>query len=150
LRERPEDIGPLALHFVGKAAARFERDVPPLSEEAVCQLEAYRWPGNVRQLRQIVDRLVLTCPRSDTIDGQAVGAALRNETGTAPASGFADILAAGGSLEEGKREFERHAIEHALRLSGGVVAEAARRLKVERTTLTRRCQRLGIRARRQD
>ena len=59
LRERPEDIQPLAEHFLREAAARFGRPQPALDAAAVQTLERYAWPGNVRELKNLVERAVI-------------------------------------------------------------------------------------------
>ncbi|HQF86844.1 MAG TPA: sigma-54 dependent transcriptional regulator [Acidobacteriota bacterium] len=59
LRERPEDIQPLAEHFLREAAARFGRPQPVLDAAAVQALERYAWPGNVRELKNLVERAVI-------------------------------------------------------------------------------------------
>jgi len=59
LRERREDIVPLAEHFAAEAAARFGRPVPGLREESRAALLRHRWPGNVRELKNLVERAVI-------------------------------------------------------------------------------------------
>jgi transcriptional regulator with GAF, ATPase, and Fis domain len=59
LRERPEDLLPLAAHFVEQAARRYGRPAPRLTARAIKILEAYGWPGNVRELQHVIERAVL-------------------------------------------------------------------------------------------
>src|SRR5262249_27377690 len=59
LRERPEDIGPLAAHFVQHSARRLGVERPRLTRAQVQQLEGYDWPGNVRELQNVVERAVI-------------------------------------------------------------------------------------------
>lgn len=59
LRERPEDIRPLALHFAALQARRYGRPIEAITEAALQRLAAYDWPGNVRELRNVLDRAVL-------------------------------------------------------------------------------------------
>jgi len=59
LRERKEDIGPLAQHFVKKYALEMSKDVSIISKEVLKQLEAYNWPGNIRELEHLLQRSVL-------------------------------------------------------------------------------------------
>ncbi|RMG90339.1 MAG: sigma-54-dependent Fis family transcriptional regulator, partial [Candidatus Dadabacteria bacterium] len=61
LRERPEDVLPLAQHFLEEFARRFHRPVSAISPEAQARLRAYPWPGNVREVRNLMERLAITC-----------------------------------------------------------------------------------------
>jgi transcriptional regulator with GAF, ATPase, and Fis domain len=60
LRERPDDISPLASAFAQKYAQRMGRTLEPLSEDCLCRLQAYHWPGNVRELQNVIERAVIT------------------------------------------------------------------------------------------
>jgi two-component system, NtrC family, response regulator GlrR len=71
LRERPEDIGLLARHFLNKYAAEFNNDVKNLSPAALRRLQLYEWPGNVRELEHAVERAVMLCER-DTIQAAEI------------------------------------------------------------------------------
>ncbi len=62
LRERREDIGPLATAFAQKFARRMGRTLKPLSQECLRRLRAYSWPGNVRELQNVIERVVITSP----------------------------------------------------------------------------------------
>jgi PAS domain S-box-containing protein len=59
LRDRREDIAPLAAHFISQIARRMNRPEPPVSKAAVDQLVTYDWPGNVRQLQNVVERSII-------------------------------------------------------------------------------------------
>ncbi|HET7039199.1 MAG TPA: sigma-54 dependent transcriptional regulator, partial [Gemmatimonadales bacterium] len=59
LRERPEDVAPLALYFVERLARDLNRDAPTLTPDAIRMLEAYAWPGNVRELRNVFERALI-------------------------------------------------------------------------------------------
>ena len=59
LRERPEDIGPLAEHFIGLSAGRLGLPGPGLTKAQVRELEGYDWPGNVRELKNVIERAVI-------------------------------------------------------------------------------------------
>ncbi|HVA63605.1 MAG TPA: sigma-54 dependent transcriptional regulator, partial [Terriglobales bacterium] len=59
LRQRPEDIAPLARHFLREFARRYQRPQPPLPPEAVAALCQYSWPGNVRELEHLLQRYVI-------------------------------------------------------------------------------------------
>ncbi|SHO56986.1 sigma-54-dependent transcriptional regulator [Vibrio quintilis] len=66
LRERPEDILPLASHFIRRFARKYQRDIMPdaLSAELLCQLQNYAWPGNIRELSHVIERMVLLCRKN--------------------------------------------------------------------------------------
>ncbi|NQT12158.1 MAG: sigma 54-interacting transcriptional regulator [Planctomycetes bacterium] len=60
LREREEDVPPLAVHFVDRSARRLNRPVPRLTQANILQLQRYNWPGNVRELQNVIERAVIT------------------------------------------------------------------------------------------
>ena len=137
LRERREDIVPLAYHFLAKYARRFGRPVTRISSGALTLLQQYHWPGNVRELENIVERSVaLAADGVVQLDGIPVDLAL-GAARPAPDDprGF----------REARREFERQLILRALDRAGGNQTEAARRLGLHRNTLTVKMARLGLR-----
>lgn len=139
LRQRPEDIPLLAAHFLTQAVARYDLEPLSLTQGAVQALEAQSWPGNVRQLRQVIDRLAIVANPGAAVAASQVFEIL--EQTLLPSDRALDSTS---SLRDSLAHHERKLIEKALAESGGVMARAARRLQIERTTLTRRCQRLGI------
>jgi DNA-binding NtrC family response regulator len=133
LRERREDVVPLARRFVEQAAADLKRPGVRLSAEAESALRGYDWPGNVRELRNVLERAVLL-----SHGGALRPADLRFEAGPAPAaSGEADLAM---SLDD----VERAHIERVLAAEGGRVDAAARRLGLSRSSLYARLRRHGI------
>jgi two-component system response regulator AtoC len=78
LRERIEDIPVLARHFLGQVAKQLGRPAPVLSPEAQAALQAYHWPGNIRELENVIER-TLVMSRSDTIGAEELPAELRQE-----------------------------------------------------------------------
>jgi two-component system nitrogen regulation response regulator NtrX len=148
LRERPEDIGPLARHFAARCAVRLRRSIK-LDAGVVPLLAGYGWPGNVRELANIIERLAILAP-DDTITTAAVARVLPADA-TAPRidpgpaqpptaeAPWRDI-----ALSETLDQYERELIARALSVSRGNVAEAARRLQTDRANLYRRMRRLGI------
>ncbi len=155
LRERVDDIAPLARHFLHKSARELAVDPKHLSDEALQLLVAFSFPGNVRQLENICHWLTVMAPGQrievadlppDVRDVNAEGAhpdaawehALDRELAAALASGEPAV---GDRL---LREFERTLIRRALAHTGGHRMEAAARLGWGRNTLTRRIQELGM------
>ncbi|HEX3478758.1 MAG TPA: sigma 54-interacting transcriptional regulator [Kofleriaceae bacterium] len=138
LRERLDEILPLAERFAARAAAALSRPTPVISPAARELLRGYRWPGNVRELRNVIERATLLC--DGTIDvGQLPGDRMSRPAVAAPAepSGLGDVRVQAGALE-------RQAIESALARTGGNQTEAARQLGISRRTLTNKLNQHGF------
>jgi DNA-binding NtrC family response regulator len=127
LRERREDILPLARQFLGGAAKRFGKKAPALAPKAANLLLRYTWPGNVRELENALERAVVLA-RGDRIGVDD----LPPEVGTAPST----IQTA--SEIRTLAELERDYIAAALRASGGNRAQAAQQLGIGAATLYRK------------
>ncbi len=143
LRERPGDVARLVTAFVEQYANQHEFPVPTIEPAAMKLLEAHAWPGNIRELKNVVERLVILG------HGKSLGVAdLSPELRGAAAS--ATGTAAGGNpyanlpLREAKEALERDLVRAALLDSGGNVTQAARALGLERTHLHKRIRALGI------
>jgi two-component system response regulator HydG len=137
LRERREDILPLATHFLGYFNAKFSKQVGPLSPDALRILEQHPWPGNVRQLQHAIERIVALKP-----DGPIGTADLEHLT-----HGDDAISPQGGGVRpyaEERGEFERNYFMRLMDSAGGNVAEAARLSGVARQTLYMHMKRWGI------
>lgn len=135
LRERVADIGTLAAHFLLQFAARNRLSPKRLSADALAVLEGHDWPGNVRQLQHAVERMALLSAG----DGP-IGKALAEQSLGRPRK----LAPKNGPLEEQLMTQERATVKAALDAAGGVIADAARALGMERTTLSRRLKRLGL------
>src|SRR5262249_3815646 len=139
LRERREDIPLLAAHFAAAACLRNHWKPRPLSDEALAVLREQPWRGNVRELRNIVER-VLILAASDPIAAADVRAALPSSAArSAPAP-----VPSEGLLRDLADTFERDVIRERLRLLGGHVTNAARSLGLERSHLYKKCKQLGL------
>ncbi|MBN8487141.1 MAG: sigma-54-dependent Fis family transcriptional regulator [Burkholderiales bacterium] len=138
LRERGEDVIVLARHFLAHHAQRYRRGAMQLTDGAEQRLRAHRFPGNVRELRNLMEQAVLLATTDQITELELAG--LRT---AAPASADAP-LDAGSDLN--LERAERRLIEEALRRSDGNVTQAARLLGVSRDTLRYRLERLGLRA----
>jgi len=130
LRDRREDILPLARHFLAIHAARLDRPELILTAEVVHRLDGYGWPGNVRELANLLERA--------TILGDLGEVAAGMEEAERPATVVTQEMPL-LSLAE----LERRAIEAALSRSHGNKQEAARLLGIDPTTLRRRVRRYG-------
>lgn len=142
LRDRREDIPHLAAHFLDAARRTGGRDVAGFSDEAMERLCGYGWPGNIRELRNVVER-ALVLGRGERIEAADLGlgadastAGSRYSAGTREAAG----APVGGTLDE----FERAHIVAAIAECGGNMSKAAHRLGIDRTTLYRKLKRYGI------
>jgi DNA-binding NtrC family response regulator len=133
LREHMEDLPLLAEHFLALEVAR--QKLPPrrFSAGALRALGRYGWPGNIRELRNMVERLAILST-GESIQESAVRAAL----------GPQDAADGGGSLRAVVEEAERKAITRALKGAQGNVSEAARRLGLERSHLYKKARALGL------
>lgn len=144
LRLRKEDIPRLALHFVEKACRRFNKPRPPLSEAQAQRLQGYDWPGNIRELQNVVERAVIVS------DGERLRFDVPQTSGAAAAAGGAACAAPGIVTDEMRRNRERSDIVEALQLARGRVSGAggaAELLGVKPTTLYSRLSRFKIDAR---
>ena len=128
LAERREDIPLLAGHFLNELATRYKKDVTGLSPEAVEQLVAAAWPGNVRQLYNVIEQSVAltTTPR---IPANLVQQAIQREQ-----TEFA-------SFEQARRKFERDYLAQLLKITDGNVTQASRLAKRNRTEFYKLLQR---------
>ena len=128
LRERPEDILPLATHFIGQ----FSRQKSRFSASVAACLTSYRWPGNVRELRNAMERAALLS-RGEIVLPEHLPARIVAQ-GTTPALAPADAL----RLEQ----IEREAILKTLRKNNHNRTETARELAISRRALTYKLQRM--------
>ncbi len=145
LRERREDIPELARHFMSRAAEN--SGIPPreLSADALAALQAYDWPGNVRQLRNLMDWLLIMAPggagdsiRADMLPpeiGQGAPALLNFDP-------TADIMAL--PLREARDLFETQYLQAQLVRFGGNISRTAGFVGMERSALHRKLKQLGV------
>jgi two-component system nitrogen regulation response regulator GlnG len=153
LRERREDIAPLARHFLARSAQQLGVEAKRLAESAVEHLQRLDFPGNVRQLENVCHWLTVMAP-GQVVELGDLPAELRDPATSAAASDWAAALeqeaerrlARGetGILEALSRQFERSLIQRALARTGGRRIEAANLLGMGRNTITRKIQELGI------
>jgi len=131
LRERTDDIGPLAEHFVARFCRELGRPAARLHPAALERLRAYRWPGNVRELRNVMERVVLL-EADDEIRAEHLPPEMSTPAAVGPAG-------AGDPFPDGVvrplAEIEKLAIEHALRVCDGNKTRAATMLGIARQTL---------------
>jgi NtrC-family two-component system response regulator AlgB len=132
LRERREDIVPLARHFVAFFARQAKRVAPELSPEAEAAVLRYEWPGNVRELRNAMERAVVL------MEGRVLDAsALPRKVADAPATGPA--LGDDVTLDDVEKEHIRRVL-----LRASSLEDAARILGIDPSTLWRKRKRYDI------
>jgi DNA-binding NtrC family response regulator len=136
LRERSEDVAALANHFVTKYATKFNRPLRRISPDALRMLEQYAWPGNIRELENLIERLVAITD-SEVLD--VLDVPLEYQAAGAPAEG-----AQSGRLEAALDGFERNYIRRALKLNAGHRANTAKFLDIPLSTLKYKMSRLKI------
>lgn len=150
LRARRADIQPLVQHFCARAAHDNGKSLT-MSDAALKELSAQRWPGNVRQLQNFVERLVVLC-RSSTITEEDVLSELNRPVRFATETGHAgadSVASAEGSkdhvsLDEALKMAERATLQRALERVDGNRSAAARTLGVSRTTLYAKLREYGM------
>jgi two-component system response regulator AtoC len=174
LRDRREDIPLLVEHFIAKFNDRLKKQISAIVPEAVARLVSYNWPGNIRELENLMERTMLFCegpliklsdlPSEVTVGlaGLAVApwpspaaqAAAAAASANAPASSSGTAADEAGrlppsSLKEAVRaeteRVERELIQKALDETGGNVTQAARKLKISRKSLQTKMKELGLR-----
>ncbi len=129
LRERPEDIEPLARHFLAKTASKTRRPLKGITEEALSALREYHWPGNVRELENIIERGAILA-RGDRITLDLLPLKLSSRSARPADPGEGPLM----SL----RDAERQTVIRALRETAWNKSQAATLLGVTRKTLDRK------------
>jgi len=142
LRDRYEDIPILANYFLEANNRRLGRKVA-LSDEALSFMQLYEWPGNVREMENLIERLVVLC-KGDVIGGSDLPARVR-AVGGGPGLGDASAALSHGAIDlpATMDGIERTLLEQALRQAGGNKTRAAALLGLSRTTLIDKLKRFG-------
>jgi len=141
LRERVQDIGPLARGMAARFAQKFGKELFAISPEAMAGLEAYSWPGNIRQLENVIQQSVLMSNGPELLWPHLPKPIQEYiESGRNFAPGTKD------SLLQSREEVERSAIQKALLNSGYTRARAASALGISRVTLYKKMKKYGLMA----
>jgi DNA-binding NtrC family response regulator len=136
LRERATEIEPLARQFLAEAAKRETRAVPELTADAIATLQAWPWPGNIRELKNVIDRAILMAGEG-RLNAEALGLGVS-------VSATAKNVASATNLKDEREAAERRAVLEALEKTGGNQTKAAELLGVSRRTLVTRLQQYGM------
>ncbi|MFB1479449.1 sigma-54-dependent transcriptional regulator [Corallococcus sp. RDP092CA] len=146
LRERPEDIALLARHFLDVHARPHGRPPFTLSEDGLRALQAQPWPGNVRQLQNFLERLVVLSD-GPVLTGEDVARELSRQPGLAPPPAAAPAPPSPSdsvTLESRRKDVEKEALVEALKRAGDNRTLAARLLGVSRRTLYNKLEEHGL------
>jgi len=142
LRDRAEDLPVLVEHFVRQISAQNGWKPIPFSKAAIEALKQYSWPGNIRELRNVVERLLLLA--SNEVDTDSVHLALpptHVQANVASGSASTDVT---GPLAQRVLAFERATVLAELQRQGRHITLTAKALGLERSHLYKKCQQLGI------
>jgi two-component system nitrogen regulation response regulator NtrX len=145
LRERREDIPDLVNHFLTRFAAERRIQPPKISAEALAALQAHDWPGNIRQLRNIIERTLILAPgdRVECIEIDLLPPEIVE--GQGPASiNSASIAIMGSPLREARESFEREYLKIQIRRFSGNISRTASFIGMERSALHRKLKALGL------
>lgn len=145
LRERREDIPELVNHFLARFAAERRIQTPELSKEAIAALQAHDWPGNVRQLRNIIERTLILTPgdRVGCIEVDLLPPEVVDSQGSAGLGG-ASMAIMGSPLREARESFEREYLKIQIRRFSGNISRTASFIGMERSALHRKLKALGL------
>jgi two-component system, NtrC family, response regulator AtoC len=146
LRERREDIPLLIEHFLARRQQETGRQGLWLSDEAWTLMVDYDWPGNVRQLKNVLHRLVASAGNGELIGPERFLKEIEGVAQTPLAAIVKDNFIIDGALSHYERleELERQSIARALNEAGGNIMQAAKTLRMSRNGLKNRIERLGI------
>jgi DNA-binding NtrC family response regulator len=153
LRERREDIPLLVSHFLEKYNLRLGKRVERVEEEALQLLMGYGWPGNIRELENLMERSVLFADGPVILASSLPDSLRERGPGSAPIAAVGPLGAiaspSGASMKEivrqAQAELERELIARALEETGGNVTRAAKRLQISRKSLQIKMKELGLR-----
>jgi two-component system nitrogen regulation response regulator NtrX len=145
LAERREDIPELVGHFAARYAAERRVATPDVSDDAMAALQAYDWPGNVRQLRNVIERTIILAPgeRIGSIDIDMLPPEiLSDQAQLTPSEAVKAIM--GTPLREARETFEREYLRVQIRRFSGNISRTANFIGMERSALHRKLKALGL------
>jgi two-component system nitrogen regulation response regulator NtrX len=145
LSERREDVAELARYFLARYAAERGMPTPELSEDAVAALQTYDWPGNVRQLRNVIERTMIMAPTASMalLDIDMLPAEVTAEPARlVPGQAVRSIM--GTPLREAREAFEREYLRAQIRRFSGNISRTAAFIGMERSALHRKLKALGL------
>ena len=140
LRERKEDIPLLANHFLNKFNIAFNKKLPGFSEKAIDVFTRYHWPGNIRELENLIERIVVLSTGEAFIDLKNIPLEILMNSGQEPL----DSESQKGGLIKIREEFEKRILLNVLEAVQWNQTETAKILKINRNTLLQKAKQLGI------
>ena len=143
LTDRRDDIPPLVEHYVARFASEHGITPPETSSEAMAALQSYNWPGNVRQLRNVIERTIILAPRGrlSQIDVDMLPPELvQGDSGRT--AGISSLM--GVPLREARESFEREYLKIQIRRFSGNISKTAEFIGMERSALHRKLKLLGL------
>ena len=149
LRDRLDDILPLSNYFIQKYSRTFDKRVTSISQEAQIILSRYSWPGNIRELENIIERAIIVCRGSliepqDLPDQLYVGALSRHKIDHCERPSPLMSSELGTSTMQGKEQREFEELTEALQKWSGNLSEVAKQLGVSRPTIYRKLKKYGL------
>ncbi len=144
LSDRREDIAALSEHFAARFASERRIATPVISTEAIAALQAYDWPGNVRQLRNIIERTIILSPgaRMSQIDLDMLPSEILDQPYGGMSASAGNIMSA--PLREARESFEREYLRIQIRRFSGNISRTASFIGMERSALHRKLKILGM------
>jgi transcriptional regulator with PAS, ATPase and Fis domain len=143
LRERVQDIAPLARGIAARYNTKFRKDLFDLHPETLALLEGFSWPGNIRQMENVVQQAVLLS-RGPVLLPEYLPPVVREYVAPAPTPGNGHHLPAADSLFRSREATERTVIQRALANHGHSRARAAHALGISRVTLYKKMKKYGL------
>ncbi len=142
LEERREDIPELAEHFIAEMNASQGLPLRPLSEDAVALMQTMQWPGNVRQLKNLIERILILGDSNGAIETRELPGA--GETGDNESRVVLSGALATLALREAREAFEREYLLTQINRFGGNISKTANFVGMERSALHRKLKSLGV------
>ena len=136
LRERKDDIPLLVHHFLRNLAAKMRLSTKTIGDEEMKLLQEYSWPGNIRELENLIERLVVICP-NEIIEFDLIA---RHLTGKSTISNGVENL----SLDDAMYAFEKKLIQQAMKKTNGVKNRAAKLLGIKTSALYYKLEKFGM------
>lgn len=143
LRQRRDDVPVLAAEFLKKISQRKKKTIRGITAEAMKMLASYDWPGNIRELENLIERLVVLKEEGGLIQPKDLPDKTRKKKSEGGAARVA-LPPDGIDFNAAVSDFEKDLIINALNMVNGVKKKAAEYLKVNRTTLIEKMKRMGI------
>jgi DNA-binding NtrC family response regulator len=145
LRSRKSDIPLLAFHFLQKFARQNQKSVPGISEEAMLSLTEYHWPGNIRELENLMERVVVLKREEGIVELKDIPVKHFKNIRLDRFVANVELPETGLDFNEAVNEFENELILQALQRTSGNKNQAATLLGLNRTTLVEKLKRKGLR-----